>query len=322
MQEQSILPMQPQNILQDDEKMDLEHKAIERIKLASNMSFKYYGAPLVCTYSGGKDSDVMLELFKRSGIIFEVYHSLTTVDAPQTVWHIKEVFKELEENGIKCTIDKHEQADESGKKYRVTMWNLIPKRGIPTRMSRFCCSTLKESGCKKRMIATGVRWEESYKRKKRSEFEAIGNTLDKVVGVNDEVMLMNDNADTRRIIERCQIKGKTVCNPIIEWPDYDVWNYYRYECKRHNQLYEMGYDRVGCIGCPLASKHRYKEFSDFPTYERAYKRAFKKLIENRKAMGKNIKWKDEEAAFRWWMEDPNIEGQRNLFEDYQELISE
>ena len=39
-------------------------------------------------------------------------------------------------------------------------------------------------------------------------------------------------------------------------------------------------------------------------------------------MGKNIKWKDEEAAFRWWMEDPNIEGQRNLFEDYQEIISE
>mgnify|MGYP004697786985 FL=1 len=46
--------------------MDLEQKAIERIRLGSQMSEQYYGEPLICTYSGGKDSDVMLELFKRS----------------------------------------------------------------------------------------------------------------------------------------------------------------------------------------------------------------------------------------------------------------
>ena len=47
--------------------MDLEQKAIERIQLASGFSLKHYGKPLVCTYSGGKDSDVMLELFRRGG---------------------------------------------------------------------------------------------------------------------------------------------------------------------------------------------------------------------------------------------------------------
>ena len=61
---------------------DLEQKAIERIKIASEMSLSYYQKPLVCTYSGGKDSDVMLELFKRSGVPFEVHNSHTTVDAP------------------------------------------------------------------------------------------------------------------------------------------------------------------------------------------------------------------------------------------------
>ena len=45
--------------------MDLEQKAIERIRLASDLSLKHYGKPLVCTYSGGKESDVMLELFRR-----------------------------------------------------------------------------------------------------------------------------------------------------------------------------------------------------------------------------------------------------------------
>lgn len=62
--------------------MDLEQKAIERIKLASQMSLRYYDKPLVCTYSGGKDSDVMLELFIRSGVPFEAHNSHTTVDAP------------------------------------------------------------------------------------------------------------------------------------------------------------------------------------------------------------------------------------------------
>ena len=84
--------------------MDLEQKAIERIKLGALMSEQYYNKPLICTYSGGKDSDVMLELFIRSGVNFEVINSHTTVDAPQTVYHIREKFKELEDKGIKATI--------------------------------------------------------------------------------------------------------------------------------------------------------------------------------------------------------------------------
>lgn len=151
--------------------MDLEKQSIERIKMASEMSLHYYGKPLVCTYSGGKDSDVMLELFKRSGVPFEVHHSHTTADAPQTVHHIRNTFRELELRGINCDIDYHVQPD--GK--RLTMWNLIPiKLMPPTRKVRYCCSELKESGGKNRMIATGVRWDESKYRSTRAAYEAIG----------------------------------------------------------------------------------------------------------------------------------------------------
>lgn len=80
--------------------MYLEQKAIKRIQVASEMSLYHYGKPLVCTYSGGKDSDVMLELFRRGGIPFEVHNSHTTADAPQTVRHIRDVFKKLEMDGI------------------------------------------------------------------------------------------------------------------------------------------------------------------------------------------------------------------------------
>lgn len=142
--------------------MDKEQKAIERIKVSSEMSLFHYGKPLVCTYSGGKDSDVMLELFKRSGIPFEVHNSHTTADAPQTVRHIREVFHDLELQGIKCEI---EMPTYKGK--TTSMWKLIPqKRMPPTRLVRYCCSILKETSCGNRYIATGVRWEESAQRKK------------------------------------------------------------------------------------------------------------------------------------------------------------
>ena len=39
--------------------MDLEQTAIERLKMASDMSLRLYKQPLVITYSGGKDSDVL-----------------------------------------------------------------------------------------------------------------------------------------------------------------------------------------------------------------------------------------------------------------------
>ena len=150
---------------------DLEQTAIERLKTASEMSLRLFGTPLVITYSGGKDSDVLLHLAEVSGIPFEVLHNLTTADAPETVRHVYDTFRRLEEDGIKCDIDKQVQPDGS----RVTMWNLIPRKMIPpTRLARYCCAELKEGGGKDRFIATGVRWAESVARKKnRGEMEVI-----------------------------------------------------------------------------------------------------------------------------------------------------
>lgn len=200
--------------------MDKEKKAIERIKMASEMSLHYYGKPLVCTYSGGKDSDVMLELFKRSGIPFEVHNSHTTADAPQTVYHIRKVFRELELQEIPCNIEK---PTYQGK--HISMWSLIPiKLMPPTRMVRYCCSVLKETGCANRYIATGVRWDESSSRSSRSEFEKLGHTSKESEGFT-ELMLMNDNTANRRMTELCTQKNKMVVNPIIDWTHSDIWDY-------------------------------------------------------------------------------------------------
>ena len=297
------------DVFASEEEMDLEQKAIERIKIASEMSLSYYGKPLVCTYSGGKDSEVILELFKRSGIPFEVHHSHTTADAPQTVYHIQKVFKELELSGIKCDIDYHKKLDGS----RITMWNLIPRKLMPpTRLVRYCCSELKETGAENRMIATGIRWHESNNRKERKIYEILGKTKAQAVRISDEKMLLTDNDDVRKLFEQCKLKAKTVINPIIDWKDSDIWDYIKSEGICTNCLYEMGYERVGCIGCPLAGKKRWKEFADFPKFKQNYIKAFERMLENRKQRGKETKWATGEEVFLWWMEDDNVAGQMNL----------
>ena len=308
--------------------MDKEQKAIERIKIATEMSLQHYGKPLICTYSGGKDSDVLLELFKRSGVIFEVQHSHTTVDAPQTVYHVRNKFKELEQQEIQCNV---EMPMYKGK--RVTMWSLIPQKKMPpTRMVRYCCQVLKETGGANRFIATGVRWDESNQRKTRKVYETSGVKKKVAIrlsdeGINDnaeddirlfdDLILNNDNDSRRKMTEHCQLKGKMVLNPIIDWSNADIWEYIYSERIETNPLYECGYNRVGCVGCPMANKHRWKEFADFPTYKGAYIKAFDKMLEVLKQgdTSKARNWKTGQDVFDWWMQDNQIEGQMNL-EDF------
>lgn len=285
---------------------DKEQKAIERIQLASKLSLQKYGKPLICTYSGGKDSDVLLELFKRSGVPFEAHNSHTTVDAPETVYHIRKVFRELENEGGCAIINMPTYAGE-----KTTMWKLIVrKRMPPTRMWRYCCQILKEQGGKNRMIATGVRWAESTQRKKRGEFEKLGKTVKDRFKTTSEIMLSNDNDEKRKFVEFCELKAETVVNPIIDWEDADIWEYYYAECKYHNPFYEKGFERCGCIGCPLASRaSRLKEFRYYPKYKQIYMHTFERMLEN---SDRATKWKSAQDVYDWWMEDKNVKGQLTL----------
>ena len=139
---------------------DKIEKSIKSLKLTAEMSKEFYKKPFILAYSGGKDSDVLLHLAENclKPDDFIVQHSLTTVDAPPTVRHIKDVFERLEKKGIHTETDYHEYVDEDGKKRRHTMWNLIPEKGIcPTRIARYCCSILKEASTPNAIACLGVR---------------------------------------------------------------------------------------------------------------------------------------------------------------------
>ena len=286
--------------------MDLEQTAIERLTVASEMSLRLYKQPLVITYSGGKDSDVLLHLAQKSGIPFEALHSLTTADAPETVYHVREVFRRLELKGIKATVDKHVQPDGS----RVTLWNLIPRKLMPpTRLVRYCCAELKDGGGKGRFIATGVRWAESVARKKnRGALEVLTSAK------KNKLILSNDNAEDRLLFESCQLKGKRVVNPIIDWETDDVLEYAEAENIRLNPLYCEGFSRVGCVGCPMAGyAGRVAEFSRYPAYKRAYIRAFDRMLGERRDRGvETCGWTTGVDVFHWWMEGGVLPGQETF----------
>ena len=46
--------------------------------------------PVVVSYSGGKDSDVVLELAKMAGIQYRAIYKNTTIDPPGTIKHCKD----------------------------------------------------------------------------------------------------------------------------------------------------------------------------------------------------------------------------------------
>ena len=291
--------------------MDLEQTAIERLKVASEMSLRLYKQPLVITYSGGKDSDVLLHLAEKSGVPFEVLYSLTTADAPETVRHVYDTFRRLEEKGVKCTVDKHTQPDGS----RVTMWNLIPRKLMPpTRLVRYCCAELKEGGGKDRFIVTGVRWAESTSRKKNRGALEVFTSAKK-----NKLILSNDNDEDRALFESCQLKGKRVVNPIIDWTTDDVLEYAEAEHIPMNPLYCEGFKRVGCIGCPMAGfAGRVAEFTRYPAYKRSYLRAFRAMLLEREKRGLPTQWQTAEDVYHWWMEDGVLPGQET-FEGFEEV---
>ena len=243
--------------------MDKEQTAMERLRLASDMSLRLYHRPLLLTDSGGKDSAVICKLAENAGIPFEIVHSHTTADAPETVYHVRKRAKEYELKGVSYTI--HYPA----------------YKGEPTR-----------------------------RKNTRGSLEIIHTDRKKTM------LLNNDNDEDRRLFETCTLKGKRVCNPIIDWQESDVWDYLTEQHVECNPLYCEGWHRVGCVGCPIAGKARYREFAQYPKYRQMYINAFDRMIAERQRRGKmDGSWRMDTTGvdvFHWWMEDGVLPGQLDI----------
>jgi len=266
---------------------DMVQTSIDRLKL--------YEPPegYHLAFSGGKDSIVVKRLAEMAGVKFDAHYSLTTVDPPELVYYIREHHPDV-------SIDLPEY----------TMWQLIVKKRVPpTRTMRYCCDYLKERKSKGRLAITGVRWAESNNRKRNQG----------VISTNRQ-SYSTDNEETRQMVESCYKTQTTMLNPIVDWTDADVWTFIREQGLPYCELYDHGFKRLGCIGCPMSSKAR-QELDAYPKFKQAYLRAFERMIQAREERGLgNAVFSTPEQCLKW-MTTLNL-SKSHAARNYRKLIKD
>jgi phosphoadenosine phosphosulfate reductase len=200
---------------------DKERRAIKVLRM-------YRGDdPIEVSYSGGKDSDVILALAKMAGIPYRAIYKNTTIDPPYTVQHCKE-------NGVEVVMPKE------------CFLDIIARKGFPTRRARFCCEVLKEYKILDNAVQ-GIRRSESTKRAKNyAENEPIiCRNYSKSDHVNVYLPILDwSDKDVADFINAHGIK----CHPL----------YYNEQGKFCVER------RLGCIGCPLQSDNGVAHFVKYP----------------------------------------------------------
>lgn len=231
--------------------MTLDDKIEKAIKIMKMIASNTNEVEL--SYSGGKDSDVILELAKMAKIPYVPIYKKTTIDPPGTIAHVKE-------KGVRILEPKQ------------TFFQLVAKKGLPTRRARFCCSELKEYKVMDNAIQ-GIRRCESAKRKK------MYSSKEPII---------------------CRIYGSkanhvNVALPILDWSDDDVAEFIKMQnIQCHSLYYKNGVfdvtERLGCMGCPLASDNGLSDFVKYPKLVPLWLKAADKFLKNHPNCGSNKKF--------------------------------
>jgi phosphoadenosine phosphosulfate reductase len=225
-------------------------------------------------FSGGKDSQAVLELVKMAGVKYRAIYNVTTNDPADNVRFIKQHYPDVE-----FSIPK--------KSYL----QLIAQRGLPTMRFRWCCALFKETagiGC---VVLTGVRKEESSKRAKYEDVAKLGRTKKDREKVDIDKMEANEF--------RCVGgKDKFMVYPILEWTEKDVWDFIEMRGLPVNPCYKTS-KRVGCVFCPFARPKDIREYcKTHPQLKAAFIHAIERNIKKKKDC-QNLP--SAEDYFNWWL---------------------
>lgn len=228
---------------------ELQKKIDRSIKLLQSVA-KGYDGEIEVAYSGGKDSDVILQLAKEAGIRYRAIYKNTTIDPPGTIKHVREM-------GVEILQPKE------------SFYQLIQRKGYPSRFRRWCCQELKEYKVLGKVVM-GVRQDESKARKERYA---------------EPTQCRFYNGRTENSPDAAEYHVEAVY-PIHNWTDEDVRDFI---LDRNILCHPLYYDadgtfhverRLGCVGCPLASKKkRIKEFKKYPKFVKGWLRFGQKFLD-------------------------------------------
>ena len=139
--------------------------------------------------------------------------------------------------------------------YKRSLVDDICINGLPTRFSRWCCEAKhkKTEGFDIQVI--GVRAAESARR--ANNWRTFGVKADRTA---------------------------YLC-PIFAWTDDDVWEYLNSKGVAHCRLYDEGYDRIGCMLCPLRHKGKEQDLERYPKTANMIKLGVRKFVERMRAQG-------------------------------------
>lgn len=235
----------------------LEKKIAQSIRLLQ-VSTKTMTEPVELSYSGGKDSDVCLQLCREAGINFRAIYKNTTIDRPGTISHVKRACAEI-------------------LRPKRNFFDIVAQKGFPNRRERFCCQELKEYPVMQTSIH-GIRREESSKRAKIYREPVICRVYHPTARVNVILPILNW---TREDIATFVRDRGLVLHP---------WYY------RDGTTLDLS-RRVGCLGCPLSSRQGLDDFKTYPVLVRLWCNAAKRFFSSHQDGKKNCKFDGDVYAY-------------------------
>lgn len=230
---------------------DLQKKIDFAISLIRAASQSLNSEPIEVAYSGGKDSDVILQLSKEASVPYRAIYKCTTIDPPGTIRHAKEMGAEILKPVMKFS-------------------ELVAKKGFPTFNRRFCCDILKEYKVLDKQIQ-GIRKCESLKRRERYKEPTVCRLYKKKDKVEIILPILDwSDDDLLQFINDRKIQ----LHPLYYRNDGTI------DVKR----------RLGCIGCPQkTTRKRIEDFARYPKMVKLWCDAERKFFDTHQNSGARIK---------------------------------